>query len=167
MSINRRLGRLEKVLGASDPPHEWPVEDQMEGLLHTLRLHRLGRSVYQATDRELELLDALIHEGIPEVWRDLCTRMEPARQPERERWLREDCQEAKRDRELAHQRQAWHAGNPVQHADQPPIVPSSHKSLKAFSRPVRTGAMGRDVYHVGGVATREGQHEERRRGGTV
>jgi hypothetical protein len=104
---------------------------------------------------------------MPESRRELCTRMEPARQPERERWLREDCQEAKRDRELAHQRQAWHAGNPVQHADQPPIVPSSHKSLKAFSRPVRTGAMGRDVYHVGGVATREGQHEERRSGGTV
>lgn len=115
MSIHRRLERLEKDLGASEPPHEWPVEDQMEGLLHTLRGHRLGRSdrlgrsVYQATDRELELLDALIHEGIPESRRDLCTRMEPARQPERERWLRENRQEAKRDRELAHQRREWHA----------------------------------------------------------
>ncbi len=59
MSIHRRLERLEKDLAPSEPPHEWPVEDQMEGLLHTLRGHRLGHSVYQATDRELELLDAL------------------------------------------------------------------------------------------------------------
>jgi hypothetical protein len=109
MSINRRLERLEKDLGASEPSHEWPVEDQMDMLLHTLRLHRLGRSVYQATDRELELLDALIHEGVPESRRELCTRMDPARQPERERWLRENWQEAKRDRELAHKRRAWHA----------------------------------------------------------
>jgi hypothetical protein len=64
MSIHRRLERLEKDLGECEPPHEWPVEDQMDRLLHTLRLHRLGRSVYEATDRELELLDVLIHEGI-------------------------------------------------------------------------------------------------------
>ncbi len=105
----KRVERLEKDLGASEPPHEWPVEDQMDRLLHTLRGHSWGRSVYQATDRELELLDALIHEGLPEVWRELCTRMEPARQPERERWLRESWQEVKRDRELALQRLAWHA----------------------------------------------------------
>jgi len=91
MNIHKRLERLEKDLGASEPPHEWPVEDQMEALLHTLWLHRLGRSVYQATDRELELLDALVtQEAISEVWQDFCTRMDPARQPERERWLRED-----------------------------------------------------------------------------
>ena len=105
----KRVERLEKDLGTSEPPHEWPVEDQFDDLLHTLRLHRLGRSVYQATDRELKLLDALIHEGIPESRRELCTRMEPARQLERERWLRENWQEAKHDRELALQRRAWHA----------------------------------------------------------
>jgi hypothetical protein len=109
MSIHRRLERLEKDLGECEPPHEWPVEDQMDRLLHTLRLHRLGRSVYEATDRELELLDVLIHEGIPEVWRELCTRMDPAKQPERERWLRDDWPRAKRDRELYQQRRAWHA----------------------------------------------------------
>ena len=109
MGLRSWVRRLEKDSGTSEPPHEWPVEDQMEALLYTLRLHCLGRSVYQATDRELELLDALIHEGIPESRRELCTKMEPARQPERERWLRENWQEAKHDRELAHQRRAWHA----------------------------------------------------------
>jgi hypothetical protein len=67
MSIHRRLDRLEKDLGASEPPHEWPLEAQVDSLLYTLRMHRLGRSVYQATDRELELLDAFIHEGLSEV----------------------------------------------------------------------------------------------------
>jgi hypothetical protein len=102
-----RIRRLETDLGASEPSREWPTFDQFDDLLHKLRGHAWGGSVYQATDRELELLDALIHEGLPEVWREFCTRMEPARQPERERWLRENWQRAKRDRELAEQRLAW------------------------------------------------------------
>ena len=65
MSIYRRLERLEQNVGTSEPPHEWPTFDQFDDLLHTLRGHSWGGSVYQATDRELELLDALIHEGLP------------------------------------------------------------------------------------------------------
>ncbi len=108
--IEKRIGTLEAEVASATPPAEWPLEDQAEALLHTLRLHRIGRSTYQATDREAELLDALIEHGVvSEDARELLARMGPARQPKREQWLRNNWQELKRDRELCQQRLAWHA----------------------------------------------------------
>jgi hypothetical protein len=108
MSVRKRLERLEADLEGVRPPPEWPVEDQAEALLHTLYIHKCGRSVYQVTDRELDLLDALVaQEFVPETDRELCTRMDPAKQPKRERFLRENWQETKRGRELAQKRIAW------------------------------------------------------------
>ena len=101
-SLERRLEKLEDVAGVGGTVEfsEWPVEDQLEDVLWTLQIHTWGKSVYQATDRELELLDALIdHEVLPEDARDRFERMNPDGQPKRERWLYEHREWAKRWRE--------------------------------------------------------------------
>ena len=107
-SLERRLEKLEDVAGVGGTVEfsEWPVEDQLEDVLWTLQIHTWGKSVYQATDRELELLDALIdHEVLPEDARDRFERMNPDGQPKRERWLYEHREWAKRWREQM--REAW------------------------------------------------------------
>jgi hypothetical protein len=108
--LDKRLERLEAVLpGGGRRLDEWPLEDQLESVVDMLLISKWGRTAYQATDREQDLLDALIEqETISEGARELFTRMNPARQPERERWLAGNWQEAKAWRELAQARIAWH-----------------------------------------------------------
>jgi hypothetical protein len=81
-NMDRRLDRQEGLLlGGNVRQPESPLEDQLEGVLDMLRCHKWGGSVYLATDRELELLDALIDQGVVPRGgaRELFTRMNPAR----------------------------------------------------------------------------------------
>jgi hypothetical protein len=107
-SIEWRLERLREQVPPAweEAPRPWPVEDQLEAALDALRVHAWGRSVYQATDREIALLERV--EDLPEETRQLYERMDPAKQPHRERWLYEHWESCKRWRELSQKRIAWH-----------------------------------------------------------
>lgn len=100
MGLRDRLGRLEDLAGVDLGQREpWPVEDQLEDVLNALWLHKCGGSVYPATDRELRLIAAACAgetitgdvrpEDLPEGVREYFERMDPAKQPGRERWLYE------------------------------------------------------------------------------
>jgi len=114
VSLHKRLEDLEERLRAEiSRTHwsyeEWPLEDQLEAVLWSLQVHKWGRSVHEATDRELELLDALISQGhVPEEAREYFERMNPEEQPKRERWLYEHREWSKRWREQSQARIAWH-----------------------------------------------------------
>ena len=126
--IERRLEALEERAGQlrafTSPPHYL-----IRHLLETIRVHKWGRSVYQATDRELNTVGMLVAanefpygvgvytfpsgvtvtltrtedgesiqaegsgrlevEDLPEGLRPYFERMDPAKQPERERRLQE------------------------------------------------------------------------------
>jgi hypothetical protein len=108
--LDDRLERLEQHVGGPPLPSyaDWPREDQVDALLMALRVHRLGGSSYSATRREIELLDALIDEGLVENGaRELVEPMALDAQYGRERWLRANWREHKAMRELDKKRLAW------------------------------------------------------------
>ncbi len=58
--LRRRLERLESEL-PSEPQDwpEWDFEDQIDSVLHGLRIHRAGGTTGQFTDREITILGIL------------------------------------------------------------------------------------------------------------
>lgn len=54
-SLHKRLEVLESHLTAGEEP-DWDADDQLEAVLHSAQVNRWGRSVYPATDRELNIL---------------------------------------------------------------------------------------------------------------
>ena len=147
-----RLERLEEQMPinwerAEEP---WPVEDQLDAITWELQVQEWGRSVYQATDREIALCGvvhayqelggksgtwetpsgarvfvedhrngthsfrvegAVAVEDLPEDTGRLLERMDPTKQPKRERLLYESREGTKRWDELARRRIAWHRDN--------------------------------------------------------
>ncbi|MDP8951831.1 MAG: hypothetical protein M3N18_06290 [Actinomycetota bacterium] len=72
MSLRRRLGRLEELLPEPTRWPEWDFEDQIDSVLHGLRIHRAGGTAGQFTDREITIL-GILHanrqlEGEPGEW---------------------------------------------------------------------------------------------------
>ncbi len=68
--LGRRLERLEDLAGGAPGQRGgWPVEGQLEDVLDSLWLHRCGRYVYAATDREIHLMGLLCARWeLPEGW---------------------------------------------------------------------------------------------------
>ncbi len=53
--LSRRLEALEERVAPEDFP-DWPLEEQAEDMLEKLLVHTCTRTVYPATDRELNVL---------------------------------------------------------------------------------------------------------------
>jgi hypothetical protein len=81
----------------------WPVEEQIDDVIASWRIHRLGGTKQLATDRELYVAGELARADVgvlPPDARDYFERMEPAKQPEREAWLFDRRELHARHREL-------------------------------------------------------------------
>ncbi len=129
MGLEDRLRRLEGRFGTGSTWElpDWPFHLQATAILDTLEVLRWGGSYrYPATDREIAVLAAVFAEDLPEdldtvvlnkrasledlpeAVRSRLKRMDPAEQPERDRWLyarrhdptlEEQLAQAKRERE--------------------------------------------------------------------
>jgi hypothetical protein len=126
-SLEKRLERLEAATGETSSPPERP--NLVTHVLDIIEVHRQGRSVYPATDTEINVIGGLVAfnklpdkagaytfpsgatitftgpssrgtyqayitgrvevEDLPEGLREYIRRMDPAKQPERERRLYE------------------------------------------------------------------------------
>jgi hypothetical protein len=122
-SLDRRLERLEQ---RAFPEHAdclyrdaeqmeayifaledrgWPVEEQIDAVIASWRIHRLGGTKQLATDRQIYIARVLAEvDRLPPHALDYFRRMAPEQQAEREAWLYGRREWAKADRE-AHR--AW------------------------------------------------------------
>ena len=154
-SIERRLKRLKEQMPAAweAVPEPWPLEDQLEAVLDALQIHAWGRSVYQATDREIALLERV--EDLPEEVRRLYERMDPARQPRREHQLYESWESNKRWRELSQKRLAWHREHGWDKPTPEYLLPGEGANGSGFlleSRPSPTASPGARLRPAGALS---------------